>query len=89
MGEELETVDKRASCFGATLDAEDHHGPLSFGQVFFYQFLLVSVAARITNPLHRRMRSKMIGHGLGVFTVTLHAHGQGFNALHELPGIIR
>ena len=83
-------VDEFLTSFLAPLDAEDDHGPAFAPEVFeVFGVLRVVGQPGVADPGDAGVALQMFRHAEGVFTVPVHAEGQGFDALHELPGIVR
>ena len=90
VGEHFQALDEGLAGFAAALDAEHDHGA-----AFALEVLLVALELRIVfeagkaHPLDVGVRFQVPGDSEGVLAVAIHAQRQGFNALKELPGIVR
>ena len=90
VGEELEGVDEFGAGFCATFDAEDDDAAAFAAEVFFVfgEFGIVGETGE-ADPFDRRVVFEMLCDGEGVFAVAVHTEGEGFDALEELPGVVR
>ena len=90
VGEELESVDELCSGVCSAFDSKDDYAATLAAKVFFvFSELGVVRQAREADPFDVGVVLEVFGDGEGVFAVAIHAKGEGFDSLKELPGVVR
>ena len=86
-GKQLRALQETAALLQPALQNSGHHAAKTIHLTHGQLMLRVAWQARIVNRFHILMSFQKCGDGQGIFAVTLHAQGQGFQAPHGQKGI--